>query len=132
MPPTPEPIPAPDVNSKAVPGGAPLKMQKAPTNNPPRLQQPSGNDTMPPLPPEPALTPTANRAGFIQPTAPTAGYLQPVQQAGYQPPVKLPNVQPANFDRPMQANYDPRNQQYAAPIIYDAPPNYPATQAFYR
>jgi hypothetical protein len=57
---------------------------------------------------------------------------QPIQQTGYQPPVRMPTVQPASYDRPMTAVNDPRNQANATPIYYDAPPNYPATQPMYR
>lgn len=121
----PEPIPAPEGDPKAAPKTLPFK-QDTPT----QLQQPGGmNGTQPPLPPEPPMTPTGNDTSMngYRPTAPSR--LPPtVQQTNYQPPANTPRVQPAMYEGPANTS-DPRNGSAAAPIYYDAPPSYPATQA---
>jgi hypothetical protein len=116
----------------AVPEPLPASDGKSKPNDTLRLK-PSNGDGLPPLPPEPSLTPTTSNRTIIQPASPTMGNnFQPIQQTGYQPPVRMPTVQPASYDRPMTAVNDPRNQANATPIYYDAPPNYPATQPMYR
>ncbi|MCC6126209.1 MAG: hypothetical protein IT426_14700 [Pirellulales bacterium] len=135
LPEVPEPIPAPDGNRNPAPSVQPPQPQNMPTNGQPplKLQQPGGeNGTMPPLPPEPALPPPANGTSAIpaRPMPPgPSGPPPAVQPAGYRPPVSLPPVQPATYERPAAANSDPRNDRVAAPIYYDAPPSYPSTQA---
>jgi hypothetical protein len=134
LPDMPEPIPSPDGNPNTAPGMLPPRPQNMPAGGQPplQLQQPGGvNGTMPPLPPEPSLTPGGNGTSMspFQPMAPGPSRLPPaVQQTDYRPPANLPNVQPATYERPAAANYDPRNNQGGAPVYYDAPPSYPTTQ----
>jgi hypothetical protein len=115
LPDVPEPIAVPDAApTPANPHGAP-----------------AGN--LPPLPPEPALSPASNGTSMnsAYPMAPAPTRLPPiVQQTDYRSAGGSTGVQSATYERPATGG-DPRVG--AAPIYYDAPPNYPATQGtFYR